>query len=278
MNIDPEQAAKVINMTVEKWAGRCYGIASSFVQSGLLPEGSVAVYGHWVGPVSEDSYFGSRAGHPFVQHGWCALPDGRVCDPTRFAFEAKNPYVYIGKSDYYDEGGNTMRRYTLRPCPLPKQGHNEAQNALTQLHDKLSEDALVLVERLIPSEPPWTAHQVHWLANVPLEMLEDHAHEVFEAISALRLGGFIPIDNKRKAAREHLMRTGPGLGKCWNCNNDCGPDDYCSGCGEYICEDCTTNFDLVGGHDVEDHLEDSGIDDSEWDSEEWSYQDVEAGL
>jgi len=273
--IDIQAAAEAIGLPVPSWEGKCYVIASLFVQKGLLPRGSVAVYGHWVGPVEEGTYFHRRRSHPFVQHGWCVLPDGRVCDPTRFVFEGATPYVYLGESDYYDEGGNTMRHHSLRPCPFPGSGSNAAQNAPTALHEKLPEGALILVERLIPFESPWSFHQVHWLVNVPLELLEEHAHAVFEAVCAVGVGGFIPLDNKRKAERENLLRVGPGPGKCWNCGKDCDESAYCHGCREYIC-DCGSGDLPVGEHEPDDHFDDVGLDESEWDDEEWSYQDVEA--
>ena len=102
------------------WAGRCYEIACAIVVSKLVR--GVAVYGHWLGDVDEKSCFlASTACPPFVQHGWIVLHDDeRILDPTRWAFEARKPYLFLGlptKPDgraCYDEGGNGWRRRHAR--------------------------------------------------------------------------------------------------------------------------------------------------------------------
>ena len=87
----------------DDWRGNCFALAAQAVTHGIV-EGR-AVYGTWRGPISEDSIFFEHQGE-FVIHGWVNLPDGRICDPTRWVFEAVEPYIYIGKNDHYDEGVN----------------------------------------------------------------------------------------------------------------------------------------------------------------------------
>lgn len=46
----------------------------------------------------------------FIPHGWVLMPDGRIFDPTRWTFEAKSPYLYVGPDrDEYDKGSNQLR-------------------------------------------------------------------------------------------------------------------------------------------------------------------------
>ena len=92
------------------WKGRCFEIASGVVAAGLVR--GTAVYGHWLGPVHKRSIFHRGGKGPAVQHGWIVLEDDpRVLDPTRWAFEAKKPYLFLGAPGrFYDEGGNEWRR------------------------------------------------------------------------------------------------------------------------------------------------------------------------
>ncbi len=47
----------------------------------------------------------------------------------------------------------------------------------------------------------------------------------------------------------------PPDGPCYFCDADCsGVDDYCWGCNELICPDCSKNESMMGGHDPDDHL------------------------
>lgn len=48
------------------------------------------------------------------------------------------------------------------------------------------------------------------------------------------------------------------LAKCFNCENEGSAGDmFCHGCKQYVCEECSVNYNLpFGGHEPEDHLED----------------------
>jgi len=40
------------------------------------------------------------------QHSWLRLQDGRILDPTRWAFDRPDkPYLYLGDNDAYDDAG-----------------------------------------------------------------------------------------------------------------------------------------------------------------------------
>ena len=44
--------------------------------------------------------------------------------------------------------------------------------------------------------------------------------------------------------------------KCYHCKESCNEDQFCHGCKQYICEDCSKNYEMPwGGHDPDLHLE-----------------------
>lgn len=191
--IEIKKVEKTIGISVEKWRGNCHGIASLLLQHGLVI-GKLR-YGHWVGPVSKDSMFGKYP-NGLVRHGWIELLDGTIVDPTRFEFEQKEPYIYVGKNDHYDAGGNRIKMARLTPPPE----YNPTENQVTL---SMCSSAMELVEELFkmkgstePRELTVTVMQVFWLANLPLQLFEGLAKPIYEAIIEAGHGAFIPIDNK----------------------------------------------------------------------------------
>lgn len=190
------------------WAGRCFEIADGLAKHVLKQDHAVAVYGHYLGPVHKRSYFGKRKGHPFVRHGWVLLGNGTIIDPTRWAFEAQDPYIAIvGQNDVrygeYDEGGNEWLKTTLGQCP-----HFDSEEETYDVSPQmLPSDPFALVEKLIKpdlsqQEPgTFTKSQLMWLAHVPYSQLGKHAPAIYEALQQLGLGAFIPIDNQLCAKR-----------------------------------------------------------------------------
>ena len=85
-----------IALPAQDWDGKCYGVALALVEANLVPTGSRAVYGHWRGEISPQSSFAGRRTLGFTGHGWVLTPEDRIIDPTRWAFEAVAPYIYIG--------------------------------------------------------------------------------------------------------------------------------------------------------------------------------------
>lgn len=44
------------------------------------------------------------------------------------------------------------------------------------------------------------------------------------------------------------------VGSCYFCKAPCGPDVFCYGCRQFVCEACSTNPEQpMGGHDVDAH-------------------------
>jgi hypothetical protein len=185
------------------WAGRCHEIAIY-----LAPHvGGKPQYGHYIGPIDRGSdLFADRADIGWTRHGWIARADGTVLDPTRWAFEDARPYIYEGKADDYDAGGNKLRATLLRPPPhlelaLDNKGHADTSQVRTVLL-ALEVDAAAWVERLLQNFPyalpgAVSTQQAFWLANLPLPRFGGYAAEVYRALEQAGFTGFIPIDNRR---------------------------------------------------------------------------------
>lgn len=60
---------------------------------------------------------------------------------------------------------------------------------------------------------------------------------------------------KRKLSQKQTKKT-EEKGNCFNCNAEVGEDLLCYGCGKYVCEDCDSNYNLMGHHNREEHLVD----------------------
>jgi hypothetical protein len=190
------------------WAGRCYEVASRCARAGIVR--GAAVYGHWRGEVAPRSYFGRlRRQVPFYRHGWVVLDDGRVCDFTRWAFTGGRSFVYVGSAGpEYDEGGNVVLGQLRGEPP-----RFDPEGDVRMLGDDLlSSPAWEHVEGLLGGHYHFdlgevctpgavTVEQVLWLANLPYAELSPHADEVYAAVERLGLGAFVPIDNRRRAAR-----------------------------------------------------------------------------
>ncbi|MCP4427241.1 MAG: hypothetical protein GY803_22360 [Chloroflexi bacterium] len=109
-SLDVGVVSAVIGLAPSKWAGQSYATAVALVRHGLI-KGTVR-YGYWLGPVAPESPF---FGRPIISHGWVDLGDDHVCDPTRWVFEAVDPYIYEGPNDHYDFGGNYLRALIGNP-------------------------------------------------------------------------------------------------------------------------------------------------------------------
>lgn len=91
MNVN--EIAEAIGFPLDKWDGHCYQVVAAFLETDVL-EDAVPVTGYYDTPET------------WCDHAWLQLPDGRICDPTRFQFEDREPYIYIGPADgCYDEDG-----------------------------------------------------------------------------------------------------------------------------------------------------------------------------
>ena len=169
-----------------------------------------AVYGHWVGDVHHDSPFFAGSGAGFVQHGWIVVdkPSGVICDPTRWVFEHKEPYIYWGPNNgEYDEGGNKFRMSQLGPPPT----YNPDEQRFNITKQVMGTKTWNWVEKYLRIdfvEQPigeLTLSQLWYLAHTSPEKLGEHAGPVFDALVMLKREALIPIDNKRLVDRQRGM-------------------------------------------------------------------------
>lgn len=232
MNRNAREVAEAIGVHTDHWPGQCYAIASAILEAGLAPEGTELRYGHWLGAVSPNCPVeGFRNGAPFQRHGWleipgdalevkcrrcghvvedhgtgfmreceyCDCPDfepaaiPQVIDPTRYVFEGREPYVYVGVIDYYDAGGNAWREVLQRP--LPKYDPEDQHVTLDTWKFSRPAHEFVIGE-LFAGRARITMPMIAWLANLPLRRLEIHANPIYRAIAEIPYcAALIPIDN-----------------------------------------------------------------------------------
>jgi hypothetical protein len=237
--LDAKAVAKAIKIPTKKWVGNCFGIAQALVEAGLVK--GTAVYGHWVGPIARTSHFADRRAVGFTNHGWVLLEDGEtVVDPTRWVFEARDPYIFIGKKelecfdfesedglDYccmhcghtieehkdgffrsclickwpYDEGGNELRSRMGKPPP-----DYDPEEPSFRIEKRLSPAARKIVDGLFDKAKRkkglLSKMQCHWLATQPYENYGGAVKEIYDALIAEKLAGLIPLDNRQRAERE----------------------------------------------------------------------------
>lgn len=215
--------AKAIGVATSAWSGNCYAIACAILRAKLV-KGRPA-YGHWTGPVSKKSPFASRRGLPIVRHGWIILENGAVMDPTRWVFEAVEPYIYVGMqvddgdctecgykeyehdeddvlsptcSGYsapewpYDEGGDRMRTALQRP--FPEVGVGEAVCVRLKL--------VAAIRKRLAIPVSMTRQQAAWVANLPYRTLGRDAWAVCVALEAAGCKAYVPIDTWTRADAE----------------------------------------------------------------------------
>lgn len=203
MRLGVAKVAKAIGIPATKWPARCFEISTKIVEAGLFP-GGTAVYGHWTGPVSPKSLFAKK---PVVRHGWIQGPDGSVIDPTRFVFEAVKPYIYAGPNDYYDEGGDALRKLMRKPPPA----FDATQPTFFLSSDVLSSPAWFHVMELLQFTEEEDAErdltevcrdQLLWLASAPYEELGPRAKDIYLCLEKLGKRTYVPIDNWRRAMAE----------------------------------------------------------------------------
>lgn len=199
---------RMLDWKAKDWEAKCFAVATAFVEKKIVP--GDAVYGHWRGPVHPRSRFYSKScSAGFVQHGWVLLSDGRVVDPTRWCFEAAEPYVFYGDNvGEYDEGGNRWR--ALHRGPIPRYDAFEDAGSLVEITKAVMDTATwQFVEKYLEldytiAEQPvgeLTSAQLLYLAHAPPDHLGEHMVGVYAALDKLGEGALVPIDNRRMAER-----------------------------------------------------------------------------
>lgn len=209
-----EQLEKEAGDPAEKWAGRCYEIAcaAARLMNRQGCRGAVPIYGHYQGEVHPSSMFHGR---PIQPHGWVLMKNGDVVDPTRWAFEGREPYIYNGPNDIYDEGGNALRMLVMGEPPEFGPDQGKVLDVLARLR---TTEAWNFIAELLELERdgPWTfaakgcdfghltMRQLHWLGNYDPRMMQGHATEIFAVFDQLSLRGLVPLDNMVMVEQGHI--------------------------------------------------------------------------
>jgi len=182
-----EHIASRIRQPLNTWPGNCFAIATAIVETGIVH--GRAVYGNYYGPIVPASMF---HGKPVVRHGWILMDERTVVDPTRWVFEDKVPYIYVGpNNDDYDEGANRLRSSFRTPPPAFDGSVRSA------LKHPVPEGLQAIFATWL-NQPTCTVvsiNQLFWLANSPLAALGDYAKPTYEFLTRRDLAVFVPTDN-----------------------------------------------------------------------------------
>lgn len=102
-------AEGITGSEASSWPGNCHGVACHLAEA----VGGTVARGFWHGSVAQGSIFEPGS----TGHSWIVLPDGRIVDPTRWAFDRPDdPYIYVGTpgAEYdtfrYERGREQARR------------------------------------------------------------------------------------------------------------------------------------------------------------------------
>ena len=172
---------KAVKAKAKDWNGRCYEIAKKLSDSGLV-KGEVR-YGIYWGHISDEST--KFAGRSFSHHGWIELPDRTIVDPTRWAFEARNPYIWEGwNSGIYDVGGSKL--YAADPLPAVKDSEEAVPLKLGK--------AKAFVDELLQKPPRITKNLAIWLAHRSPDALGSMAKPIYQAVVDAGLGAYLQYD------------------------------------------------------------------------------------
>jgi len=189
---------------VHTWHGRCYEIAYAIAESCKLIEGR-PVYGSYTGSIHPKGWWAKRRHLDFVRHGWILLPDGRILDPTRWSFENKKPYIWLGGPDDagfadYDACNDRYRQalYANRPCPA-EYDHKKFFELPLSFGARLflfKYSGEVLPRPLKEENLAINLLQLMWVANAPIADLAGYAVEIYRAIVNAGQRAMIPLDNR----------------------------------------------------------------------------------
>lgn len=183
---DAEEIAEEIGIPTDNWPGNCALIVRAIMDIGII--GAEYRRGHWLGPGG------------FTQHSWMEFPGGLIVDPTRWVFENREPYIYVGRNDYYDTGSNALRIALRNPCPAFNPAEPSAnldiqpEAAAAYIGEFISVQSEALV-------PYITKSQAFWLANCSPGELGAYVRETYTALVKAGMKAAIPIDNYRMFMR-----------------------------------------------------------------------------
>lgn len=188
------EAEAAVGWPIDAWDGRCHAVSSSLAP--LL--GGVVHRGYFTGKTVEGAFFHGQ----FAQHSWIALPDGRVCDPTRHAFTLDDRWpLWVGTDDEYDVGGCRSQPPLGRP---PETSGPLCDVTVSSTTLQATGLAYVLPpDRISDTVASLTRAEISWLAHLPVRdgyglgvLPRKHAAEVYQAVIDAGHGELIPIDRR----------------------------------------------------------------------------------
>lgn len=195
MIISVNEVARLIGLAPDQWKGQCYVIAKMCIEMVLTEvTGAKLRYGHYTGPISHRSMFRTNIKAGFCQHGWVELPDGQVYDPTRWVFEDRNPYIYVGSADQYDIGGQAIRNKFRGPAPA----HDLTGKQVVLPLDEISMGIARSMLNDMRPDGGFDMYQVWWLATEdPKRMGVEFSKKFYKALDETGNLPLVPIDNRR---------------------------------------------------------------------------------
>ena len=195
----PAEIADLIGLPLGEWPGNCHGVAERVLRR-VPTAGMRLVRGHfhgWTSPASD--YRGGPQ-----QHSWLRLGDGRILDPTRWAFDRPDrPYLYVGENDAYDEAGlwlASRSRSMMGMAALLGPDRDAAERAVA---DRIADCTAGLRGRIAAASriPDLGEGEVRLrdaerlleLLRSPVEHLEDPA-PLYSAVADAGLRAYIKLD------------------------------------------------------------------------------------
>jgi len=208
-NLDMATVARRIDIPLADWPGRCYEIACKLVKLFGWQERAAPVYGLFHGAISPKCTLFSG----MSRHGWLVLKDGRIVDPTRWVFEAREPALTVfvpGSQEYeealsdYDEGGERLAQLTAMPAFNP----NLPPLVIPPEVGEVVQRVVAEATRTFTAPPAVLSHdQLSWLARTPFNRLgAETAKALFEWFESRGLSALIPVDTMHRLVR--LRRWG----------------------------------------------------------------------
>lgn len=184
---DISKIEKTINWKSKDWSGHCHAVANEILNAGII--NGRLVYGQFLGDINKNSIF---FGNPFPHHGWIELDNGDIFDPTRWSFEDKEPYIFIGKNTgEYDEGGDKLRE--ALSIPKPEYDSSDKQKDIPNTFQAEIYRNLLGIPK---SRNQTCISEIMWAANLSRKELGTIIKPIYEFIDSIGLSVFIPLDNK----------------------------------------------------------------------------------
>ncbi len=113
----PAQIARIIDLPLAEWPGRCNVVALLMLEAGLACGDMIG--GRYHGVVAPGTLFSTRDPRCGIGHVWIELTDGRHLDPTRWAFEGVAPYLWCGAPTDYEPRRRVKVAPKVTEAPVP---------------------------------------------------------------------------------------------------------------------------------------------------------------